>query len=176
MSDCVSRLIDVATAPPLNARFSKNARASATALNWSASRRSPILGEHGTGGLQTRGAQPNWAGIACRRAANPWGATELGWDRMQPCCWGEDFGLVGDGPPRASISGAPIELRARLVTDCYSDWGWRRVRDSNPRWAFDPYTLSRGAPSTTRPTLRRLPGRDAQVSEGRQEYWPWPVR
>ena len=32
---------------------------------------------------------------------------------------------------------------------------WRRVRDSNPRWAFDPYTLSRGAPSTTRPTLRR---------------------
>ena len=31
---------------------------------------------------------------------------------------------------------------------------WRRVRDSNPRWAFDPYALSRGAPSTTRPTLR----------------------
>src|SRR5215467_469736 len=25
---------------------------------------------------------------------------------------------------------------------------WRRERDSNPRWAFDPYTLSRGAPST----------------------------
>jgi hypothetical protein len=33
--------------------------------------------------------------------------------------------------------------------------GWRRERDSNPRWAFDPYTLSRGAPSTTRPSLRR---------------------
>ena len=32
---------------------------------------------------------------------------------------------------------------------------WRRERDSNPRWAFDPYTLSRGAPSTTRPSLRR---------------------
>src|SRR5262249_49178360 len=31
---------------------------------------------------------------------------------------------------------------------------WRRVRDSNPRRAFGPYTLSRGAPSTTRPTLR----------------------
>jgi hypothetical protein len=31
---------------------------------------------------------------------------------------------------------------------------WRRGRDSNPRWAFDPYTLSRGAPSTTRPPLR----------------------
>src|SRR5690606_14938204 len=33
---------------------------------------------------------------------------------------------------------------------------WRRERDSNPRWAFGPYTLSRGAPSTTRPSLRRL--------------------
>ena len=31
---------------------------------------------------------------------------------------------------------------------------WRRERDSNPRWAFDPYALSRGAPSTTRPSLR----------------------
>jgi hypothetical protein len=31
---------------------------------------------------------------------------------------------------------------------------WRRGRDSNPRWAFDPYALSRGAPSTTRPPLR----------------------
>src|ERR1700684_2286977 len=35
---------------------------------------------------------------------------------------------------------------------------WRRERDSNPRRAFDPYTLSRGAPSTTRPSLReRVP-------------------
>ena len=31
---------------------------------------------------------------------------------------------------------------------------WRRERDSNPRWAFGPYALSRGAPSTTRPSLR----------------------
>ena len=31
---------------------------------------------------------------------------------------------------------------------------WRRERDSNPRWAFDPYSLSRGAPSATRPPLR----------------------
>ena len=30
---------------------------------------------------------------------------------------------------------------------------WRRERDSNPRWDFVPYTLSRGAPSTTRPSL-----------------------
>ena len=36
----------------------------------------------------------------------------------------------------------------------YENWIWRRERDSNPRRAFDPYTLSRGAPSTTRPSLR----------------------
>ena len=38
-------------------------------------------------------------------------------------------------------------------------WGlfyWRRERDSNPRWAFNPYSLSRGAPSATRPSLRSL--------------------
>src|ERR1017187_1412680 len=33
---------------------------------------------------------------------------------------------------------------------------WRRERDSNPRRAFDPYALSRGAPSTARPSLRSL--------------------
>ena len=32
---------------------------------------------------------------------------------------------------------------------------WRRGRDSNPRRALGPYSLSRGAPSTTRPPLRR---------------------
>ena len=31
--------------------------------------------------------------------------------------------------------------------------GWRRGWDSNPREAFDLYSLSRGAPSTTRPPL-----------------------
>jgi hypothetical protein len=31
---------------------------------------------------------------------------------------------------------------------------WRSRRDSNPRYAFDVYTLSRRAPSTTRPLLR----------------------
>ena len=30
---------------------------------------------------------------------------------------------------------------------------WRRVRDSNPRYPFGVYTLSRRAPSTTRTTL-----------------------
>ena len=31
---------------------------------------------------------------------------------------------------------------------------WRRERDSNPRYAINVYTLSRRAPSTTRPPLR----------------------
>ena len=31
---------------------------------------------------------------------------------------------------------------------------WRRRRDSNPRYAINVYSLSRGAPSATRPLLR----------------------
>ena len=31
---------------------------------------------------------------------------------------------------------------------------WRRKRDSNPRWGIRPYSLSRGAPSAVRPSLR----------------------
>ncbi len=42
----------------------------------------------------------------------------------------------------------------------------RRVRDSNPRYPFGVYTLSRRAPSTTRPTLR-LPTHQLAVREGR---------
>src|SRR5829696_4349205 len=38
---------------------------------------------------------------------------------------------------------------------CREKGNWRRERDSNPRGTFGPYTLSRGAPSTTRPSLRR---------------------
>jgi hypothetical protein len=45
----------------------------------------------------------------------------------------------------------PTELRARIEQIISNTW--RRGRDSNPRWAFDPYALSRGAPSTTRPPL-----------------------
>src|ERR1700757_4855512 len=41
---------------------------------------------------------------------------------------------------------------------------WRRERDSNPRRAFDPYTLSRGAPSTTRPSLRGEEDRSASTA------------
>src|SRR5690606_21670470 len=54
----------------------------------------------------------------------------------------------------------------RRFLDCLS-WreisNWRRERDSNPRRAFGPYTLSRGAPSTTRPSLRDADSRCANV-------------
>ena len=50
------------------------------------------------------------------------------------------------------VAGAPAAAGAEPV---YGLDNWRRERDSNPRRAFDPYTLSRGAPSTTRPSLRR---------------------
>jgi hypothetical protein len=47
---------------------------------------------------------------------------------------------------------------------------WRRGRDSNPRYAFDVYSLSRGAPSTTRPPLRC--GGDIGVWSGDQDvFW-----
>ena len=49
-----------------------------------------------------------------------------------------------------SVSGHNASDGAECVSAC----NWRRERDSNPRRAFDPYTLSRGAPSTTRPSLR----------------------
>ena len=47
----------------------------------------------------------------------------------------------------------PAELRARcLVVQIM----WRRGRDSNPRRALNPYSLSRGALSTTQPPLRSI--------------------
>ena len=60
-------------------------------------------------------------------------------------------------PGFASESLAPArpymgDRRAGLAT--VPGLKWRRGRDSNPRYAFDVYSLSRGAPSTTRPPLR----------------------
>jgi hypothetical protein len=57
-------------------------------------------------------------------------------------------------------------LKARRIN-------WRRERDSNPRWAFDPYTLSRGAPSTTRPSLRRSINLSRRARIGRDVPLSW---
>ena len=50
-------------------------------------------------------------------------------------------GIVGDNS------------RSRIFGDKARS-AWRRGRDSNPRYAYHVYSLSRGAPSTTRPPLR----------------------
>src|SRR6185312_7726776 len=56
----------------------------------------------------------------------------------------------------------------RSASPSLAEFEWRRERDSNPRRAFDPYTLSRGAPSTTRPSLRATagPSRGAMILKG----------
>ena len=50
----------------------------------------------------------------------------------------------------------PAELRAHCSVFPWSKSliKWRRERDSNPRRAINPYSLSRGALSTTQPSLR----------------------
>ena len=55
---------------------------------------------------------------------------------------------------RVKLGGSCREKRAHERTAIVVLMCWRRGRDSNPRRAFDPYALSRGAPSTTRPPLR----------------------
>src|SRR5258707_15796345 len=62
--------------------------------------------------------------------------------------------LAASGAARRAFTPLP-RCRSKLDdNDENSTNAWRRGRDSNPRWAFDPYALSRGAPSTTRPPLR----------------------
>ena len=56
------------------------------------------------------------------------------------------------------LSYGRIEIRTEDYTENFPGvmccWRrWRRERDSNPRWAINPYALSRGAPSATRPSL-----------------------
>ena len=52
---------------------------------------------------------------------------------------------------------------------------WRRGWDSNPREAFDLYSLSRGAPSTTRPPLRWLPDKE-KPADNQQRILPETAR
>ena len=46
------------------------------------------------------------------------------------------------------IAAVGVVLIYLMISGC-----WRRRRDSNPRYAFDVYSLSRGAPSAARPRL-----------------------
>ena len=59
--------------------------------------------------------------------------------------------------PNASGCEKPVwsSRTAVQLCTCQNDLCWRMGRDSNPRWAFDPYSLSRRVPSTARPPIRR---------------------
>ena len=65
---------------------------------------------------------------------------------------------------RGGVSGrhgqSAVLLISRMGVRILGPFFWRRGRDSNPRYAINVYTLSRRAPSTTRPPLREA----AQVS------------
>src|SRR5206468_584016 len=76
--------------------------------------------------------------------------------RTQRVAEGAREGMPID-PPKAPEFGSRLAVgksRNRVGVCSNRRKTWRRERDSNPRRAFDPYTLSRGAPSTTRPSLR----------------------
>jgi hypothetical protein len=85
----------------------------------------------------TRAFGPRPAGDACASSKIAFG------DFVEP-----PFPYLGFESPLRRYRGQLIQSDEYLHSD------WRRGRDSNPRWAFDPYALSRGAPSTTRPPLR----------------------
>ena len=56
---------------------------------------------------------------------------------------------------------AARRLRSYLAKRRSVKTRWRSGRDSNPRYGFAVYSLSRRAPSTTRPPLRMPVGREA---------------
>ena len=64
-------------------------------------------------------------------------------DMQGPGCFQSDSCAVQFYCP----SGTTVWARAGHAS------GWRRRRDSNPRYPFEVYSLSRGAPSATRPRL-----------------------
>ena len=87
-------------------------------------------------------------------------------------------------PPGAGASAQPLRNNPRKQRknpaaagsgERFRGGKWRRGWDSNPRDAFDAYSLSRGAPSTTRPPLRWRPFYRREVAKGKGEK-PWPVR
>ena len=65
---------------------------------------------------------------------------------------------TGDGASAQPLPHNPRKQRKNPAAagseERFREGKWRRGWDSNPRDAFDAYSLSRGAPSTTRPPLR----------------------
>jgi hypothetical protein len=102
---------------------------------------------------------------ACGHASAPWNfwRRRLGLD----CCYGAVWqrhhdkrtasALTRSGNLHySSFDAVSVSIHAGLYDVSRKALFWRRERDSNPRRAFDPYTLSRGAPSTARPSLRSI--------------------
>ena len=95
-------------------------------------------------------------------------STRVGCDVSRPGQTIRTFAFVtraGAGDGRGSTSARAGHRRPVVGSDCgycFRKWlrldnSWRRERDSNPRWGISPYSLSRGAPSAARPSLRSGP-------------------
>ena len=77
------------------------------------------------------------------------------------------FGKIADFLQNSTVSVIGFETDSPLPkkTETLQVPAWRSGRDSNPRYGFAVYSLSRRAPSTTRPPLR-VPGRSAHLGGG----------
>ncbi len=63
--------------------------------------------------------------------------------------------FLGEQPPMSLKGRGSVPVRTSLSSQsAKADTNWRSGRDSNPRYGFAVYSLSRRAPSTTRPPLR----------------------
>ena len=106
-----------------------------------------------------RDGRQNGRGCSCGQSAWP-GAERLG----------PSPGLSASSTPQSlRAAGSVTTIRRSSLFVLWYELGyntnnslfllvyWRRGRDSNPRWAFDPYSLSRGAPSAARPPLLDSP-------------------
>src|SRR5579862_8198826 len=101
-----------------------------------------------------RGFNKKYGAICANPSGGGGKAFFSGFGLCPPGGCGTGLCLLGELKKLArAVARRALAKRSLLKTaGCWSNW--RRERDSNPRRAFDPYTLSRGAPSTTRPSLR----------------------
>ena len=96
-----------------------------------------LIAENPTGDL------PPWASLTIGKQRPLWGAPLFQLGRCRAVSSKRAIGeRLWEPMPR------PEKISSKINAE------WRSGRDSNPRYAFDVYSLSRRAPSTTRPPLR----------------------
>ena len=84
-------------------------------------------------------------------------------------------GPAGHGPEQiARGKGESVASGRSPASSEHGAMLWRSGRDSNPRYPFGVYSLSRGALSTTQPSLRA--GRAAWPSEAHRSSRHWPAK